>query len=196
MPREVAKHKELLQDIFNVQDKLEQLSSEDLLKDEAFRQLSNINKELYDKLEFALKELELIKRTFDIRIYNSRWMQSYDPSYTRRQVKTREYKLLNKKKYQQCLCGELISHRHFEKHIITDKHVSSMIRIDIEKNEHKPNNLLKPSNLSLLMVIGTQINYYKNGTKKHKYIGKIKLLKMTRMEWLSMFIRRWKIKRM
>ena len=71
-----------------------------------------------------------------------------------------------------------------------------MIRIDIEKNENKRNNLMKPSNLGLLMVIGSQISYYKNGTDKHKYIGKIKILGMTRMEWLSMFIRRWKIKRM
>ena len=55
---------------------------------------------------------------------------------------------------------------------------------------------MKPSNLGLLMVIGSQISYYKNGTDKHKYIGKIKILGMTRMEWLSMFIRRWKIKRM
>jgi hypothetical protein len=196
MPREVAKHKELLDDIFKIQDKLEELSSEDLLKDEAFRQLSNINKELYDKIEITLRKLQFIKDTYSSNIYRSRWAQSHDPTYHRRQVKSREYKLLHKEQYEKCSCGELISSRFFKKHLMTDKHVSSMIRIDIEKNENKRNNLLKPSNLGLLMVIGSQISYYKNGTDKHKYIGKIKILGMTRMEWLSMFIRRWKIKRM
>ena len=46
MPREVAKHKELLDDIFNIQNKLDELSSDELLKDEAFRQLSKINKDI------------------------------------------------------------------------------------------------------------------------------------------------------
>ena len=196
MPREVAKHKELLDDIFNIQNKLDELSSDELLKDEAFRQLSKINKDLYNKIKTALKQMEVIKIIYIDKIVNSRWKQAHDPSYHRRQVKSREFKLLHEENYKKCSCGELISRRHFKKHLMTDKHVSSMIRIDIEKNEKKRNNLMKPSNLGLLMVIGSQISYYKNGTDKHKYIGKIKILGMTRMEWLSMFIRRWKIKRM
>ena len=192
--RQPAKHKELLNDIFKVQEKLEELSCDELLKDEAFRQLSKINKELYEKINNVLKGLDGVKYLFNQRVYNSRWTQQYDPSYHRRQVKSRQHKLLNQSKYKKCKCGELISHDHFSKHLKTDKHVASILRIDIENNEKKRNNILKPSNLDLLLVVNSQINYYINGTKNHLYIGNVKKLGMTRMEWLTMFIRRIKIK--
>lgn len=195
MPIQPAKHKELLESIHDVQNRLEELSGRDLLKDEAFIQLSNINQDLYRKIERALKELQWIKDTYNERIYRSRWVASYDPNYHRRQVRNQEWRLNHPEEYVRCKCGEFLTEEHFEKHLKTRKHTSSMVRIDVDK-KGATHPILKENNLPLLIVIANQISYYKHGTRGHKYIGNIKKLKMTRMEWLSMFIRRWKINRM
>jgi hypothetical protein len=195
MPIQPAKHKELLNNIHQVQDKLEELSARDLLKDEAFIQLCNINQDLYRKIETALKQLQTIAVIYNERIYRSRWVASYDPNYHRRQVRNQEYRLHHPAGYRKCSCGEFLTHEHFDKHLKTKKHTSSMVRIDIDK-KGSTHPILNSCNLPTILVIANQISYYKHGTKNHKYIGRVKKLGMTRMEWLSMFIRRWKIKRM
>ncbi len=195
MPIQPAKHKELLQSIHDVQDRLEELSGRDLLKDEAFIQLSNINQDLYRKIETALKELQWIKDTYNERIVQSRWVASHDPNYHRRQVRNQEYRLHHADQYKMCSCGEFLTHWSYGDHLKTKKHTSAMVRIDIDK-KGATHPILNARNLPAILVIANQISYYKHGTRGHKYIGNVKKLKMTRMEWLSMFIRRWKINRM
>ena len=75
MPRNnIAKHKELLSHIQNVQGIVEDLADQSYMNDEALRVLSNTNMELYENLKKMFDDVEKLKKIYTQTIYESRLM--------------------------------------------------------------------------------------------------------------------------
>ena len=103
-----AKHKQMLNALHNFQDKIDSLSTTELIKDEAYIQLCNTNKELFEKFKCLFDEITEMKELYMDSIVNNVWTTSYtDANYHSRQLRTREYKM-NSPSYVLCPCGDRI----------------------------------------------------------------------------------------
>jgi hypothetical protein len=104
-----ARHKQMLVALAKFQEKLDDLAGNDLMKDEAYVQLCNQNKELYDKFKTMFDEIVYMKNLYHETIINNPWVVQYTQGdYHRDQQRTREYKI-NHPDYQLCPCGDWIS---------------------------------------------------------------------------------------
>ena len=106
-----AKHKQMLHALHQFQDKIDTLSTTDLIKDEAYIQLCNTNAELFEKFKTLFEEINTMKQLYMDTIVNNVWTTSYTGiNYHSRQQQTREYKI-NNPDYELCPCGDWICKR-------------------------------------------------------------------------------------
>jgi len=209
MPRaNVAKHKELLTNIQNVQEIVEGLADKSFMNDEALRVLSNTNMELYEKLKDLIDDVVYLKETYTQTIYQSRWCNQYlDPNYQRKSAKKKEDKI-NDPRYKKCACGDWICVRkgkYWDNHLKTEKHKSSMLRIDIQKNINRLSGIddimnfegkkIKPilnvNKLDVLMVLN-----YKIANSVETKLKQQKDFKMSIYDWMECYIKRRKIRQL
>lgn len=165
--RLIAKDKELQNEIHNLQDKMENLCDNSLMSDEALRQLSNTNAELYRKITDMMYEINQIKTDFNDRIVRSRFIQAMDTNYHSRQLKKREEKL-NSDHWILCCCGEPIvdsnSDKNLNAHKKTEKHIQSMLRINVDKHS-----VFDANNFQKYMVLNSLISNMVNGGSGNRY---------------------------
>ena len=92
--RPISRDKELLGYIGKLQEKLGDLAESDLLKDEAFRQLSKKNLKLFKSVKSVIKsyqeEIRRLNLMYNETIYKSRWCQQFDPEYHKNQMKKKQ----------------------------------------------------------------------------------------------------------
>ena len=209
MPRNnIAKHKELLSHIQNVQGIVEDLADQSYMNDEALRVLSNTNMELYENLKKMFDDVEKLKNIYTQTIYQSRWCNQYlDPNYQRKSAKKKEDKI-DDPWYKKCACGDWIcirGERYWDNHQKTEKHKSSLLRIDIQKNINRlSENLdiknfegkqIKPilniNKLDKLMVLN-----YKIANSVEDKLRQQKKFKMSIYDWMECYIKRRKIRQL
>ena len=180
MPQEQAKHKELLENIHNIQDKLTDMSDKNFLNDEAFRQLSKTNKEAYDKIEGLLRGISTITLAYNETITRSRWVKQYDADYHKRQSQKKGDKLSNPGKYFKCSCGEMLSkggsHHFFTSragrdHLKTAKHADALMRINYDKKGFAKN---KHFGIAKMLFLNSHINYKRYNHKGTKMTDKLR----------------------
>jgi hypothetical protein len=209
MPRSnQAKHKELLDNMGVVQEKLEDLADLSYINDEALRVLSNTNMELYNKLKKMFADIENVKNVYTNTIYESRWSQQYlDPNYQRKSAKKKEHKI-NDPWYKKCSCGDWISireDRFWGNHQKTEKHKSSLLRIDIQKNINRLSENLDIKNfegkaikpiLNIKYLDKLMILNYKIANSVEDKLRQQKKFKMSIYDWVECYIKRRKIRQL
>jgi len=103
-----AKHKQMLHALHKFQDKIDGLATDDLIKSEAYIQLSASNKDLFDEFKYLFDEIISMKTAW-AELMGNPWIAQYeDVNYHKRQHTTREHKV-NNPNYTPCPCGDWIS---------------------------------------------------------------------------------------
>lgn len=179
--RKIAKHKEILQNIYKFNEKMEDLAEASHLNDEAYRQLSLMNmsqyKQVKDHMEYLQNQIDTMKELYQKSIVGSGWVQQYHPqTLKKQQAEKRMRKWISHDEVRdhnqfKCECGDFISDKAdgVKKHKKTDKHISGVQRIMWEKN----GKLQKVAPLELCLALNSHLHYITvSPDKQKKYINK------------------------
>ena len=182
-PRKIAKHKEVLQNIYKFNETLETLVESSHMNEESYRQLANLTQGQYTKVSELVKhqkhledQIAEMKAFFFNKIVQSPWVKQYHPQTLKKlQAKKRmrkwEAREWDDNQYR-CECGDFISRTSdgVKKHLRTDKHISGVQRIKWEKN----GKLQKVAPLDQCLVLNSHLHYiYVSPKKQMKYINKV-----------------------
>lgn len=165
--RQEAAHKELMKNLQKVQEKIEDLAHGNLLNDEAFRQLSITNKELYTSLKRMVEGLNHLHIVYEETIMESRMVNKWkNPDAAKNRCEIRQAKQ-NKENTIRCPCGEFISDSYIDQHQKNQCHQDAMLRINIDKNQ-----ILKSMSVDKLLTINAHLNALKHNRKMFRYAPK------------------------
>tara|TARA_R110000824_G_scaffold9011_2_gene40736 strand:+ start:1977 stop:2588 length:612 start_codon:yes stop_codon:yes gene_type:complete len=172
-----AKHKQMIDALHKFQEKLDGLAVDDLINSEAYRQLCNGNKDLFEEFKSIFDEIMVMKLMYQQNILGNVWVQQYNnANYHQRQVKTREYKM-NCPGYKRCECGDWISmyrkdkdkkrptEKMFITHQKTEKCMSNRARLKWEAQ--KKVKLSKVVKIDTYLLLNSHINHKANDSEKH-----------------------------
>jgi hypothetical protein len=182
-PRRIAKHKEVLQNIYKFNETIETLVESSHMNEESYRQLAHLTQGQYNKVSELIKhtkkledEIAKMKQYYVENIIQSKWVQQYHPQTLKKtQAKKRMRKWEardNDWNQYKCECGDFISNTSdgVKKHLRTDKHISGVQRIKWEKN----GKLQKVAPLEQCLVLNSHLHYIHVTPKKQKkYITKV-----------------------
>ena len=174
----------MLHAIHQFQGKLDSLAIDDqLINTEAYRQLSNNNKELYDTFKGLFESIIAMKTLYEQSIMNNTWVQQYeDANYHKRQHRKREQKI-NAEGYTRCPCGDWICHRQVKatkgkprtwknalaQHQQTEKCMSNRARLKWEAQ--KKVQLSKGIKVDTYLLLNSHIHRKVNDYKKKKEVS-------------------------
>tara|TARA_R110000737_G_scaffold267797_1_gene275321 strand:+ start:594 stop:1382 length:789 start_codon:yes stop_codon:yes gene_type:complete len=162
--RQEAAHKELMRNLSKVQEKIEDLADSSLLTDEAFRQLSNSNKDLYNSMKTMIEGLNQLHIVYQETIMESRMVNKWNnPSAAKNRCQLRQEKQ-NKSDIIRCPCGEFISKSYFDKHKKNQSHQDALLRINIDKMK-----VLQVQGVDKLLTLNAHLNAMKNNRKAFRY---------------------------
>lgn len=165
--RQEAAHKELMKNLTMVQEKIEDLSDNSLLTDEAFRQLSNTNKDLYNSMKTMIEGLNKLHIIYEETIMESRMFNKWkNPGAAKNRCEERQKKQ-NLKDIVRCPCGEFISKSYYEKHKKNQSHQDALLRINIDKKK-----VLQVQGVDKLLTINAHLNALRNNRKVFRYAPK------------------------
>jgi len=165
--RQEAAHKELMKNLQNVQMKIEDLADSSLLTDEAFRQLSITNKDLYTSLKRMVEGLNHLHVIYEETVMESRLVNKWrNPGAAKNRCELRQAKQ-NKEDIIRCCCGEFISSSYHPQHIKNQCHQDAMLRINIDKKK-----VLQVQGVDKLLTLNAHLNALKNNRKMFRYAPK------------------------
>tara|TARA_R110000765_G_scaffold336982_2_gene427329 strand:- start:1450 stop:2418 length:969 start_codon:yes stop_codon:yes gene_type:complete len=181
MPRPVSAEKELLKLIEGLQDKCENLSGQFNagqvhMNEHALNELSKHNAKLFKYVKGISDERDRL-RSYVNNLQNqialltsSKWYkrETNDPSYHKRQVKTRQQKI-GSKTHKLCDCGDWISSKstYWNNHRKTHKCCDNRFRIKYEKSTYK---IKKYMGLDQLLMLNGHL-FHKKTEPEHKREG-------------------------
>jgi len=105
--RKEAAHKTLLRNLQVFQEKIEKLADSDLIKDEAYRQLSNDNAEMYRQMKQMIDVVSTLPTLFQQTILNSEQVHRWVNPAPKNISQSRQKKM-NSGKCLLCNCGQWI----------------------------------------------------------------------------------------
>jgi len=165
--RQVAAHKELMKNLTKVQEKIEDLSDSSLLSDEAFRQLSNTNKDLYYSLKRMVEGLNELHIVYQESVMDSRQVNKWrNPGAAKNRCEERQKKL-NRENTVKCSCGEFISRSYFDQHKKNQSHADALLRIQVDKRK-----VLQVQGVDKLLTLNAHLNSMKHTRKLFRYAPK------------------------
>jgi len=165
--RQKAAHKELLENLNKVQEKIEDLSDSNLLSDEAFRQLSISNRDLYQSMKRMVEGLNELHIVYMESIMDSRQVNKWkNPSAAKSRCEERQKKQ-NRRNNIKCACGEYISRSYFDQHKKNQSHNDAMLRIQVDKKK-----VLQVQGVDKLLTLNAHLNSLKHSRKLFRYAPK------------------------
>ena len=165
--RQVAAHKELMENLSKVQETIEDLSDNSLLSDEAFRQLSNTNKDLYYSMKRMVEGLNELHIVYQESVMGSRQVNKWkNPSAAKGRCEERQKKQ-NRKDIVKCACGEYITKGYIDLHKKNQSHNDAMLRIQIDKKK-----VLQVQGVDKLLTLNAHLNSMKHSRKLFRYAPK------------------------
>lgn len=201
MPRIIAKDKEILSNIRQYGDLLDELSSDNYINDQAYKQLYENIGDQYNNTKILLKYVDDLKKkienltiVYHRNIRDSRWVVDQQPAEKLRRAElARKRRLENKQCFKTCVCGDQLAKSYFKDHLKTEKHAQRHQNLIYQKGKIKHNlTKLLYLNLHFLKYQNKYVNLY-NPYHKFYEIVLINGYEMKRIDILEMLIKRWKL---
>jgi len=164
--RKEAAHKTLLKNLQNFQEKIEKLADSDLIKDEAYRQLSNDNADMYREMKQLIDVVAQLPRLFQETILNSEQINRWVNPAPKNISETRQTKM-NSGHHKLCECGTWIHKYSMKEHLKRNVHSENMLKLDLEKKDN-----LRRRNLNELLTLNSHLVALQHHRGHFKYAPK------------------------
>jgi hypothetical protein len=149
--RKEAAHKTLLKNLQVFQEKIENLADSALIKDEAYRQLSNDNAEMYRQMKQMIDVVSILPTIFQRTILNSEQVQRWvNPAP--KNISQGRQKKMNSGNCLLCNCGQWIHKYHMNEHLKRNCHSENLLKLDLEKKSN-----LRKRNLNELLTLNSHL---------------------------------------
>ena len=164
--RKEAAHKTLLRNLQNFQEKIEKLADSNLMKDEAYRQLSNDNAEMYGEMKQLIDVVAQLPTLFQETILNSDQIQRWVNPAPKNITESRQKKM-NSGHHKLCSCGTWIHKYSMKEHLKRNIHSENMLKLDLEKRSN-----LRNRNLNELLTLNSHLVGLQHHRGSFKYAPK------------------------
>ena len=164
--RKEAAHKTLLKNLQVFQEKIENLADSALIKDEAYRQLSNENAEMYWQMKQMIDVVSILPTIFQRTILNSEQVQRWVNPAPKNISQSRQKKM-NSGNCLLCNCGQWIHKYHMKDHLKRNCHSENLLKLDLEKKSN-----LRKRNLNELLTLNSHLVALQYHREHFKYAPK------------------------
>jgi hypothetical protein len=187
--RKEAAHKTLLKNLQSFQEKIEALADSALIKDEAYRQLSNNNADLYREMKQMIDIVSTLPAVFQDTIMNSEHIRKYLYPAPKNITETRQRKM-NSGRHLFCNCGQWIAKYHMKEHLKRNCHSENILKLDLEKKSN-----LRKRNLNELLTLNSHLVALEHHRGHFRYAPK-NSRKYPPLFTLEMLLKRRRIRRL